>query len=58
MDSAKNNVFWQNANLEFCKKVKVHLLYIPGGSFAVFFNNKLNPDISNFIIMGYKSPPI
>lgn len=26
--------------------------YVPGGSFAVFFNNKVNPDISHLIVMG------
>lgn len=26
--------------------------YVPGTSFAVFFNNKVNPDISHLIVMG------
>lgn len=26
--------------------------YVPGSSFAVFFNSRINPDISNLIIMG------
>ena len=26
--------------------------YVPGGSFAVFFNSKVNPDISHLIVMG------
>ena len=26
--------------------------YVPGGSFAVFFNNKVNPDIAHLIVMG------
>ncbi len=26
--------------------------YVPGASFAVFFNNKVNPDISQLIVMG------
>jgi hypothetical protein len=26
--------------------------WVPGGSFAIFFNNKVNPDISDLIVIG------